>query len=115
MSASAPKTPAPSTPGAGGAATTHPTLPPPVVRTHRPENTANPLLQRLGELLVILLCLSLPVAAGIIPIRLMIVSGTAYLWLWIPLFVIVEVIACLCAFGIWREANGWSGPGDYLR
>lgn len=115
MSTSAPKPSAASAPAPTGTANTHPVLPPPVVRTHRPANVANPLAQRLGELLVFVLCLSLPLAAGIIPIRLMIASGTAFLWLWIPLFVIIEIIACLCALGIWREATGWASSRDYQR
>ncbi|HEV7129175.1 MAG TPA: hypothetical protein VGN32_17215 [Ktedonobacterales bacterium] len=116
MSTSAPKTPADSTLAGTTAANTHPVMPPPVARAARkPSNTANPLQQRLGELLVIVLCLSLPLAAGIIPIRLMIASGTAYLWLWIPLFIFIEIIACLCAFGIFREATGWASASDYQR
>lgn len=122
MSASAPKTPASPT----EAGPPKPLLPAkgPVPhasarRGRSRANRPNPLLQRLGQLLAIALCLSLPGAAGIILILLAIFnirdSGGALLWIWIPMILFVEVIALLCAFGVWREFSGWGSPRDYQR
>lgn len=121
MSASAPKTPA-SQADAGSSKPFIPAkglVPPAPVRRGRSRaNLPNPLLQRVGQLLAIALCLSLPGAAGIILILLAIYNirdGGGLLWIWIPMILFVEVIALLCAFGIWREFSGWGSPRDYQR
>lgn len=121
MSASAPKTPASKTP----ADSSKPSIPPkapvspaPRGRTRSRANLPNPLLQGLGQLLAIALCLSLPGAAGIILILLAIFNirdGGGLLWIWIPMILFVEAIALLCAFGVWREFSGWGSPRDYQR
>ena len=115
MSASTPKSTAQNAPAESP---THVTLPAPAVRPRRPSDLPNPLLQTLGQLLAIALCLSLPGAAGLILIMLMIYNirdGGTLLWIWIPMIVFVEAIAIFCALGIWRELTGWSRPRDYLR
>lgn len=117
MSASVPKPPAvPSAPGASKPA--GPLPPAPAPRRAKSTNLPNPLLQLLGTLLALALCLSLPAAVGIIVVLLAIFNignGGGLLWLWIPMFLIVEPIALFCAVGIWRELTGWASPRDYQR
>lgn len=121
MSASTPKSPASQTaPGTSKPATpsSAPMPPAPVARRRTESNLPTPLLQMLGQLLALALCLSLPGAAGIILVMLAIFNignGGGLLWIWIPMILFVETIAFLCAFGVWRELTGWTGPRDYQR
>jgi hypothetical protein len=121
MSASTPKPPAKNTSPAGDAEPERIyveklPLPGTAHAARAPQDTQNPLLQWLSILVVALLCLSLPGAAGAILVLLLIHGGAAgFYWLWIPMLVFVEAIAIACAIGIWREVTGWAGPRDYTR
>jgi hypothetical protein len=83
-----------------------------------PKNYQNRLLNWVSGLVVVLLCISLPVAPAGIITMILILDATArntQLWLWIPLGLFVEAIAMLIAIGIGREALGSAGGGRYER
>lgn len=95
-------------------------LPPPgsAHAARRPQNVPNPLLDTVLSIFAFLLCCTLPLSSGLIMVLLANHSlqvGFSLLWLWIPMFLFVEPIAILVAYGIWREYSGWRVPRDYLR
>jgi hypothetical protein len=95
-------------------------LPPPGAAhaSRPPQNAQSPLLQAAGTILAVLLCLSLPLAAGAILVLLLVQPSTqkeGLVWLWIVMILFVESIAILCAVGLWRELTGWTGRSDYQR
>jgi hypothetical protein len=92
--------------------------PPPPRRTSAGREGQRAGLQFLGWLFALALCVSIPAAPGIIMLLLLFQPETArhgLVWLWIAMFVLVEPIALLAAWGIWREVTGWSRAGDFLR
>jgi hypothetical protein len=119
MSAITPKNPATPTPGTGEQVR-YVKLPPPG-STHAkrpPQNAPNPLITNVLNVFAALLCLTLPLSSGLIMVLLAnhsVESGFSLLWLWIPMFLFVEPIAILVAWGIWREYSGWRVRRDYLR
>lgn len=77
-----------------------------------PKNFQNPLMSMIYRVAVVLLCLSLPVAPGIIFFMILAYSKAiqfGLLWLWITMIVFIEVIAISVAWGVAREALGYSG------
>ena len=83
-----------------------------------PRETSNALFQWAGIVFAALLCISVPAAPAIIMALLLREPGTArhgLLWLWIAMFAIIEPIAILVAWGVWREFTGWTSPRDYAR
>lgn len=89
-----------------------------------PKNYQQPLLMLLGRALVVLLCLSLPIVPLVIIGLILFLPGSgaarnAYeegvLWLWIPMFLFVELIAVTVAIGVGREALGIAGNGPFER
>src|SRR5215469_6553802 len=89
-----------------------------------PKNYQQPLLMLLGRLLVLALCLSLPIVPLVIIGLILFLPGSqgatnayqeGFLWLWIPMFLFVELIAVSVAIGVGREALGISGNGPFER
>jgi hypothetical protein len=89
-----------------------------------PKNYQQPLLMLLGRLLVVLLCISLPIVPLVIIGLILFMPGSngahnafeeGFLWLWIPMFLFVELIAVSVAIGVGREALGISGNGPFER
>lgn len=89
-----------------------------------PKNYQQPLLMLLGRLLVLALCISLPVVPLVIIGLILFMPGSrgatnayqeGFLWLWIPMFLFVELIAVSVAIGIWRETLGIAGNGPFER
>ena len=77
-----------------------------------PKNFQQPLLDGFYRLVVTLLCLSLPIAPGVIFFMILVYSRAiqyGLLWLWISMIIIIEVIAIAIAIGIAREALGVAG------
>lgn len=77
-----------------------------------PKNMQRPLLDALAKLVTILLCGSLPAAPALIFALVLGFDPGArlhYLWLWIPMIVLIETIAVLVAIGLAREALAISG------
>src|SRR5947209_15266855 len=80
-------------------------LPPPGT-THaarRPQNAPNPLMDTVLSIFAFLLCLTLPLSSGLIMVLLAnhsVQVGFSLLWLWIPMFLFIEPIAILVAYGI---------------
>lgn len=77
-----------------------------------PKNHRQPLIDSFYQLFVTLLCLSLPLAPAFIFFMILAYSKAVQyglLWLWITMIVIIEPIALLVAWGIWREALGRAG------
>lgn len=105
---------------AGGEQVVYVKLPPPGTAhaALRPRNAPNPLWQKALNVFAFALCCTLPISSGLIMVLLAIHSvqvGFSLLWLWIPMFLFVEPIAFLVAYGIWREYSGWRVRRDYLR
>lgn len=95
-------------------------LPAPVagggVRVRR--ETQNALFQWVSTLFAAALCVSVPAAPALIMFLLLIQGDTTkhgLVWLWIAMFVIVEPMALLVAWGVWREFSGWTSARDYAR
>src|SRR5215469_6954754 len=89
-----------------------------------PKNYQQPLLMLLSRVLVVLLCLSLPIVPLVIIGLILFLPGSqgatnayeeGFLWLWIPMFLFVELIAISVAIGVGREALGISGNGPFER
>jgi hypothetical protein len=119
MSTSTPQNPPAATP-ASPEQVVYVKLPPPgsTQAARRPQNAPNPLIGTVLNAFAFVLCLTLPISSGLILVMLAIhsvQSGIPMLWLWIPMFLFVEPIAILVAYGIWREYSGWRVPRDYLR
>jgi len=77
-----------------------------------PKNFQQPLLDGFYRVVVTLLCLSLPIAPAVIFFMILVYSKAiqyGFLWLWISMIVIIEVIALGIAWGIAREALGVAG------
>ncbi|HEU5347821.1 MAG TPA: hypothetical protein VFU63_04335 [Ktedonobacterales bacterium] len=77
-----------------------------------PKNYRRPLLDAISTAIIVLLCASIPLATGMIFAILLGVSEisrTEFLWIWIPMILLVESIAILVAIGIGREALGVAG------
>jgi hypothetical protein len=77
-----------------------------------PKNFDNPLATFVSKVVVVALCLSLPVAPGVIFAMIFAFDPNArakFLWIWIPLTIFVMLIAFLVAFGVAREALGIAG------
>jgi hypothetical protein len=86
------------------------------VRVRR--ETQNALFQWVSTLFAAALCVSVPAAPALIMFLLLIQGDTAkhgLVWLWIAMFVIVEPMALLVAWGVWREFSGWTSARDYAR
>lgn len=81
---------------------------------HAPKNYQRPLLQSLARLIVLAMCVALPITPAAIVTMIMIKSSDL-IWLFLPLGVLVEVIAIFVAIGLGREAIGSSGAGHYTR
>ncbi|HEU0028382.1 MAG TPA: hypothetical protein VFQ25_14810 [Ktedonobacterales bacterium] len=82
-----------------------------------PKNFQNPLITGFYRLAVVLLSLSLPLAPGVIFVMILAQSKAielGFLWLWISMIVLIEVIAIAVAWGVAREALGYSGV-SYVR
>lgn len=121
MSASTPKNPA-SPPATGGdqQEPVYVKLPPPgtAQASRRPTDAPNPLLRYGGPIVAFALCCTLPLAPALIMILLMIQPGSSvhgFFWLWIPMFIFIEGMALLVAYGIWREMSGYSRAADFER
>ncbi len=89
-----------------------------------PKNYQQPLLMLLGRLLVVVLCLSLPIVPLVIIGLILFMPGShgasnayeeGFLWLWIPMFLFVELIAVSVAIGVGREALSIAGNGPFER
>jgi hypothetical protein len=84
-----------------------------------PKNYDNRLLSLVSKLVIIALCLSLPVAPGLIFGLIYTFDPNAramFLWIWIPLTLFIMLIASLVAIGVAREALGTAGvrpPGPH--
>ena len=81
-----------------------------------PKNYQHPLIDLLTKLAIIALCISLPVAPALIFV--FILGGSqlnrdGYLWIWVPMIVLTEVIAIFVAIGVGREAMGIAGNNGY--
>ena len=79
---------------------------------HAPKNYQQPLLDSLSKIIIFLLCLSIPLATGLIfgmILGFSETSRTQFLWVWIPMIVLIEGIAILVAIGVGREALGTAG------
>jgi hypothetical protein len=79
---------------------------------HAPKNYQQPLLDTLSKLLIIVICAAIPLATGVIFAMILgnsEISRTQFLWLWIPMIILIEGIAILVAIGVGREALGVSG------
>jgi hypothetical protein len=77
-----------------------------------PKNYEQPLLDALSRVFVVLMCSALPLATGLIFAMILGASQTSrneFLWLWIPMIVLIEGIAIALAIGIGREALGTAG------
>jgi hypothetical protein len=79
-----------------------------------PKNFQQPLLQGLSTLIIWLLCIALPITPAAI-VTMIIIKAPDYLWLFLPLGIIVECVAFFVAIGLGREALGTSGGGRYTR
>jgi hypothetical protein len=90
----------------------------PEQRYHAPNNFRRPLLSVLGTTLVAGACLSLLAVPAII---ILMMGANTYktepnlLWIWVMMFVFLEVIAVFTATNLWREALGYTSHQDYLR
>jgi hypothetical protein len=93
-------------------------------RYQAPKNYRQPLLMLVSRLLVVLLCLSLPIIPLVIIGLILFLPGShgatnayeeGFLWLWIPMFLFVELIAISVAIGVGREALGVAGNGPFER
>ena len=79
---------------------------------HAPKNYQQPLLDTLSKIIIVLLCASIPLATGLIfgmILGFSETSRTQFLWLWIPMIVLIEGIAIAVAIGLGREALGTAG------
>ncbi len=79
---------------------------------HAPKNYQQPLLDSLSKVIIFLLCLSIPLATGLIfgmILGFSETSRTQFLWVWIPMIVLIEGIAIVVAIGVGREALGTAG------
>lgn len=77
-----------------------------------PRNFQNAPLRNFYQIAVVLMALALPVAPGVIFVMILFFSkavAMGYLWIWIPMIIIVETIAIGVAWGLAREALGYSG------
>lgn len=119
MSASTPQNPATSAP-ASGEQVVYVKLPPPgsMHASRPPQNAPNRLITSVLNVFALVLCLTLPISSGLIMVLLAnhsLQTGFPLLWLWIPMFLFVEPMSILVAYGIWREYSGWRLQRDYLR
>src|SRR5689334_19482783 len=74
-----------------------------------PKNYQHPLIDLLSKLAIIGLCISLPLAPALIFAFILGASElnrNSYLWVWVPMIVLTEVIAIFVAIGVGREAWG---------
>lgn len=79
---------------------------------HAPKIHQQPLRDGLSAVIIVLLCASLPLATGLIfgmILGFSETSRTQFLWLWIPMIILIESIAILVAIGLAREALGTAG------
>ncbi len=78
-----------------------------------PRNFAHPVQERLGQVIVWLLCAALVVAPAFVIGLICFMPGSDalpnFLWLWLVMFLITESIAVFSAIGIYREAVGIAG------
>ncbi len=81
-----------------------------------PKNYQHSLIDLLSKLAIIALCISLPAAPALIFAFILGASElnrNGYLWVWIPMIVLTEVIAIFAAIGVGREALGVAGSDGY--
>jgi len=82
-----------------------------------PRNFSNPFGIFITRVLIVVICASLPIAPAAI-IGLIVFAPTSQVlhdgmgWLWLSMFVFVEVIALFVAINVGREALGTSGTGQ---
>ncbi len=77
-----------------------------------PKNFENPFITGFYRLSVVALCLSLPLAPAVIFFMILVYSKAiqmGFLWIWIPMIIFIEIIAIGVAWGVAREALGYSG------
>ena len=77
-----------------------------------PKNHQQPLLDTLSKVVIVVMCAALPLATGVIFAMILgnsEISRTQFLWLWIPMIMLIEGIAILVAIGVGREALGVLG------
>ncbi len=77
-----------------------------------PKNYRSPFIMGFYRLAVVVLSLSLPAAPAVIFYMILAYSSAiqmGFLWIWIPMIILVEIIAISVAWGIAREALGYSG------
>jgi hypothetical protein len=77
-----------------------------------PKNFQHPLFDFLSTLVIVAMCAAIPLATGLIFAMILgnsEISRTQFLWLWIPMIVLIESIAILVAIGLGREALGVAG------
>ncbi len=79
-----------------------------------PQNFNHPAMDRLGQLVVWLLCAALIVAPAFVIGLICFLPGShalqaGFAWLWIVMFLLTESIAIFSAVGIYREAVGIAG------
>ena len=77
-----------------------------------PKNYQYPLFDALSKVVIVALCAALPLATGVIFAMILGNSESSrpqFLWLWIPMIVLIEGIAILVAIGVGREALGVAG------
>jgi hypothetical protein len=85
---------------------------------HAPKNYQRPMLDTLSKALIVLMCLSLPIAPAVIFVMILVFSQAIHyglLWVWIVMIVLIEPIAALVAWGVAREALGVMGGSTFLR
>lgn len=85
---------------------------------HAPKNYQRPLLDTLSKTLVVLMCLSLPIATAVIFFMILAFSHAiqeGLLWVWIVMILLIEPIAILLAWGIAREALGVMSGSTFQR
>jgi len=85
---------------------------------HAPKNYQRPLLNTLSKTLIVLMCLSLPIAPAVIFVMILAFSHAiqeGLLWVWIVMIALIEPMAALIAWGVAREALGAMGGSTFLR
>ncbi len=83
-----------------------------------PKNYQQPGLELLSKIIIVLMCISLPIAPAVIFVMILAYSHAiqqGLLWLWIVMILLIEPMALLLAWGVGREALGVAGATNYIR
>jgi len=83
-----------------------------------PKNYQHPVFDALTRVLVVAMCAAMPLATAIIFFMILVYSNAikyGFLWLWITMIIFIEAMALLIAYGVAREALGWSGGAAQRR